>query len=188
MNAMTREAPLRQLDDKKIRLGRALQNLLLFFVGALAILLAGVSGLQIGGVSLLAGLPPMLIYYATLRHRRTTHPLAIFAIGLFQDLLSGGAIGLWACLYLVLYTMLLTQPRGLLHFIQRSALFSWLGFLLASFLFALLCWLVGWLILASPLSPLGLALQWFVAALLYAIPLLRRLRQPPPHPAAQPGA
>ena len=62
MNAMTREAPLRQLDDKKIRISRALQNLLLFLVGALAIIFAGVSGLQIGGVSLLAGLPPMLIY------------------------------------------------------------------------------------------------------------------------------
>lgn len=175
---MNREDPLHQLDDKKSLTVRALQNLLLLLFGGCAVLLADSSGIQVDGVSLLGGLPLIVIYYWTLRHRHEAHPFSVFLIGMFQDLLSGGAIGLWAFLYLLLHTMLLTQPRGLLHFIERTALFSWLGFLLASGLFTLLCWLAGWILLDSRITPLGLTLQWCVGALVYSVTLLRRPRQP----------
>ena len=176
-------------DDKRRFAVLVLHNLLLLLLGGVAVVLACAPGMHVGGVSLLGGLPLLVIHAATLHHlsplrRKKTHPLSIFLIGLFQDLLSGGTIGLWASLYLLLHAMLLTQPYALLRFIERSALLSWLGFLLVSCLFALLCRFAGWLVLGSTLPLSGLALQWCVTALLYPAVLLLRRR---PSPAAVPA-
>ena len=181
---MKRKDSLPQLDGKRRLAGIALRNLLFLALGGVSVVLACSPGTRIGGVFLLGSLPLIVIYYCSLRHRATAHPVNVFLVGLFQDLLSGGAVGLWAFLYLLLHAMLVTQPRGLLRFIERSALFSWLGFAFASLLFALLCWLAGWLLLDSRIPPVALALQWGVGALFYSAILLRRPR-PPPHPAAQ---
>ena len=162
-----------------------LHNALLLLLGGIAVLLACAPGVHIGGVSMFGGLPLLVIYCGTLHHhlspgrREKTRPLSVFLIGLFQDILSGGVIGMWAFLYLLLHALLLTQPRNLLRFMESSALFSWFGFLFASLLFTLLYAFIGWLILGSALSPLGLAMQYCLTALLYPAVLLLRRRPPP---------
>lgn len=162
-----------------------LRNFLFLFLGSVFVLLICTPIARLDGVSLLGGLPVMLIYYWTIRHRNAIRPLSIFLVGLMHDVLSGGMIGLWAFLYLLFYALLLTQHGSVLRFIDRSALFSWFGFLLTSLIFMLLCWLAGRTFLGTWPSTGGLALQWLVAALLYTLSLWRYVVRRPLHYASQ---
>ena len=170
----------RPIEDKPRRLRHVPHNLLLLLVGAVAMLPACAPAAWFHGISLFSGAPLLVAYVAGLRFQKETHPASIFLFGLLHDVLSGGIIGFWALLYLLFYALLLTQPRSLLHFAQRSLLFSWLGFLLASLLFALLLALAGALLVDGGVSWTALAAQWLLSAAFSPLFLLRRSR--PPHP------
>lgn len=155
-----------------------LGNFFFLVLGSFFVLLISTPFARFEGVPLLGGLPVMLIYYCSIRHRNAIRPLSIFLIGLLHDVLSGGAIGLWAFLYLSFFALLLTQHGSILRFIDRSAPFCWFGFLLASLVFLLLWWIMGWILTGSWPSYVGLALQWLVAAILFPLSLWRYGRQP----------
>lgn len=152
-----------------------LHNVLLVLLGGVCVMLARMPPVHFEGVSLLGGLPVIVIYLWVLRSQTEARPISVFLIGLFQDLLSGGTIGVWALLYLSLYALVLSQQGGFLQFINRSALFSWLGFILVAILFVIFSWLVGWIV-AGVVSTKGLFLQACIAALLYPVTLLWRVR------------
>ena len=162
-----------QIDTDEKRRRSVLHNILLLIFGGASVVVACMPLALYEGVSLLGGLPLIAIYCWTLRRPEEVRPVTIFFLGLLQDFISGGTIGIWAFLYLTLYTVLLTQQGG---FLLRSALFSWLGFLLVAFWFVIFTRFVGWVVVGTELSSVGLALQWGVSALLYPLTLWRHPR------------
>ncbi|MCY4034598.1 MAG: hypothetical protein OXF24_02305 [Hyphomicrobiales bacterium] len=152
-----------------------LHNFLLVLLGGICVMLARMPPVHFEGVSLLGGLPVIVIYFWVLQKQTEARPVSIFLIGIFQDLLSGGTIGVWALLYLSLYVLVLSQQGGFLQFINRSALFSWLGFILVVILFVIFSWLVGWVV-AGAVSAKALFFQACISALLYPVTLLWRVR------------
>ncbi|VAV96504.1 hypothetical protein MNBD_ALPHA06-1775, partial [hydrothermal vent metagenome] len=53
--------------------------------------------------------PLMAIFFWAMSRPQLMPPIVVFAIGLIQDLLTGGPLGLWAFAYLVSYTVMITQ-------------------------------------------------------------------------------
>ncbi|MCY4032025.1 MAG: hypothetical protein OXF05_07905 [Hyphomicrobiales bacterium] len=164
------------IDDDRRAVKRVLYNVLLVLLGAVCVMLARMPTVYSEGVSMLGGLPVILVYSLALRNQTEVRPVSILLIGLFQDVLSGGTIGVWALLYTSLYALVLSQQEGFLQFIGRSALFSWLGFILVALLFAMFSWLVGWIVLGALIPIKGLFFQACIAMLLYPVTLLWRIR------------
>jgi len=65
---------------------------------------------------------------------------AVFALGLLQDILSGGPLGMMALLLVVVRVIVLNQGR---NFLERDFLFNWLVFVLMAFIFGLFSWAVA---------------------------------------------
>ncbi|PIQ40838.1 MAG: rod shape-determining protein MreD, partial [Thalassolituus sp. CG17_big_fil_post_rev_8_21_14_2_50_53_8] len=63
----------------------------------------------------------------------------VFAVGLMFDLISGGAIGLWAFVYVVTYAVVISQ-RMLLVNAPFSAF--WIGFLVTAAFAGVLAWAI----------------------------------------------
>ncbi len=89
-----------------------------------------------------------------------------FLTGLFQDVVSGGPLGLWALVYVIVYRAVL-QNR--LLFIGRAAYSGWAGFAMAAILTTALAWAVGSLYFGQPLSPTPILGQMMVTVLCYPI-------------------
>jgi rod shape-determining protein MreD len=82
--------------------------------------------------------PFMAIYFWSMTRPEYMPYIAVFLIGLFQDLLTGGPVGLWALTYLLSVVFLSTQieiiaGRG------RSVL--WAGFVLAVLIVTIFVWI-----------------------------------------------
>ena len=93
-------------------------------------------------------------------------PLSVFAIGLLQDLLTGGPLGLWPAVYLVTQYIVMSQRA---YFLGREQKVVWLGFALASAGAGLILWLVMSL-MSGVLLPVGyLLLQLAATVLIYPL-------------------
>ncbi|VAV97890.1 hypothetical protein MNBD_ALPHA06-988 [hydrothermal vent metagenome] len=71
--------------------------------------------------------PLMAIFFWAMSRPQLMPPIVVFAIGLIQDLLTGGPLGLWAFAYLVSYTVMITQSDA---FAGRGGAMLWAGFAL----------------------------------------------------------
>ncbi len=91
---------------------------------------------------------------------------SVFAIGLLQDLLMGGPLGLWASVYLVTQFAVSSQRA---YFLGREQKVVWMGFALAASVASLMLWLVMSL-MSGVLLPIG-ALAAQVAATVLIYPL-----------------
>ncbi len=91
---------------------------------------------------------------------------SVFAIGLLQDLLMGGPLGLWASVYLVTQFAVSSQRA---YFLGREQKVVWMGFALAASVASLMLWLVMSL-MSGALLPVG-ALAAQVAATILIYPL-----------------
>lgn len=91
---------------------------------------------------------------------------SIFAVGLLQDLLVGGPLGLWPAVYLATHYIALSQRS---YFVGREPRVVWLGFAFAASLAALILWLVMSLISGTLLPVFGLAKQMAATILLYPV-------------------
>lgn len=69
--------------------------------------------------------PLMAIFFWAMARPQLMPPLVVFLIGLLQDLLTGGPLGLWAFAYLVGYALMSTQADALMG---RSRGMLWLAF------------------------------------------------------------
>ena len=69
----------------------------------------------------------MAAYHWTIYRPDLLPPLALFAIGLAEDLLAGSAIGLYALLFLLMRTGVMRYRR---YFVNRTFPFVWSGFTL----------------------------------------------------------
>ncbi len=137
------------------------------FLLALFCVMIYVAPLRIGNLNIpMPLLPFMAIYFWVMTRPQYMPFYAIFLIGLFQDALTGGPMGLWAGSYLLGAAIMSTQAeviagRG------RSAL--WLGFLLAAMILFMLVWGAARLSLGPSPSGGRLGLELLITLLAYPI-------------------
>lgn len=110
------------------------------------------------------------VYFWAINQPTLLPPVLVFVIGLAQDLLSGGPIGLWAFVYLVAYAAILSQ-RNLLFALPFVML--WGGFLIVAMGAGVLVWMVGSFYYSQVLSFSPIALQVAATALIY--PLMSKI-------------
>ncbi|MGB5093587.1 MAG: rod shape-determining protein MreD [Parvibaculum sp.] len=120
------------------RAGRIAATVLPFAMAVICVLLSFVPVGRIFGSSVTPAFAFMAIYYWGAVRPEMFPPVAVFAVGLILDLMSGGPIGLWAFVYVVTYALVVSQ-----RFLLVNAPFSafWFGFMLASIFAALVSWI-----------------------------------------------
>ena len=85
------------------RAGKLALLTLPFLVGLFCVFLTFVPIGSIVGIEVAPAFALMAVYYWAAHQPETFPPYAVFAVGLLQDLLSAGPIGLWAFTYVVIY-------------------------------------------------------------------------------------
>ena len=80
------------------------------------------------------------VYYWGIFKPRLMPVSAVFFLGLLQDILSGGPLGLMALLLMIVRLFVLRQGS---RFLEREFLFNWLVFILASFVFGAALWAIS---------------------------------------------
>ncbi len=114
-------------------------------------------------------MPPlalMAVYFWAI-HRPDLLPApAAFALGLFQDILSGGPPGLYAFGFLVLHAVLSSQ-RG--FFLGRIFAMEWLGFALVAPAAFLTIWFLGSVYVGAIVQPGAVAVQAGLTIAMYPV-------------------
>ena len=112
-------------------------------------------------------IPLMVIFFWSLYSADYMPSVSTFAIGLLQDILLGGALGVWTTAYLLTQYMILTQRS---YFLGREQHVVWMGFLVAAFVAGLIVWL-GASVYARAFMPLG-PMVWQVLVTFAFYPVL----------------
>lgn len=148
------------------RAGRIVMTVVPFIMAVICVLLSFVPVGRIFGSSVTPAFAFMAIYYWGVVRPEMFPPVAVFAVGLILDLMSGGPIGLWAFVYVATYALVITQ-----RFMLVNAPFSafWFGFILASLFAAFISWIAasfffGGLVAFSPIF-------WHMAVTIAVFPL-----------------
>jgi rod shape-determining protein MreD len=115
-----------------------------------------------GGLVVVPHLTLMSVFYWTVYRPDLMPPTVILIIGLLQDLLTGGWLGLTPLLLLGTYWAILPQRRA---FLGKPFILTWLGFLVVLSVATLITWLVVSL-LSQRLLPPAQSLAQFVTSLL----------------------
>ena len=121
------------------RLDQAGRNTVPFAV-TIGSMLVAMAPMQMPGYASVA--PPltlMSVFYWAIHRPDLLRPLVVFMIGVVQDLLGGGPVGLTPLIFMIAYWVVLTQRR---FFLGTSFLLLWLGFALVMGGAALVQWLV----------------------------------------------
>lgn len=148
------------------RAGKLALLTLPFLVGLFCVFLTFVPIGSIVGIEVAPAFALMAVYYWAAHQPETFPPYAVFAVGLLQDLLSAGPIGLWAFTYVVIYGVVQTQR---LVFAGRVPLVLWTGFALTALLAGTIAWSVASLYYARVLPPGPVLLQLIVTVALFPI-------------------
>ncbi len=91
-------------------------------------------------------------------------PAAVFGIGLLQDVLSGGPIGLWALTLLLVQYFSLSQRQFL---VGQSFVLGWIGFASIVIGAAFLAWIAACVYFDVLLSPMPVLVQSALTVLVY---------------------
>ena len=110
------------------------------------------------------------IYYWTIFRPDLLPALAVFGVGLFQDILSGMPLGVNALVFLLVYAVVLGQRR---FFLGKSFLVMWWGFLLIVAGAFLLTWLAVSALETTLLDPMPVLFEAGVT--LAVFPIFTRL-------------
>jgi rod shape-determining protein MreD len=103
--------------------------------------------LRVPGLDVVApALPLISVFYWSLYRPDLMPPLAAFAVGLFEDILSGTTIGVSAATFVLVHAAVHAQRR---FFLGKTFLIVWLGFAL--------------------IAVSAFALQWLVTSLVYGM-------------------
>ncbi len=103
--------------------------------------------------------PLVIVFFWSVYGPDYLPPFSVFLIGLLQDLLTGGPLGLWAAVYLVTQFIVMSQRA---YFLGREQKVVWIGFAFASAGAGLILWLVMSL-MSGALLPVRLLLLQLVA-------------------------
>jgi rod shape-determining protein MreD len=111
-------------------------------------------------------LPLIIVYFWSLYSPGHLPAASVFFMGLLHDLLTGGPIGLWPTVYLVMQQIAISQQA---YFLGREITVVAIGFAVAAFVVSLIIWLAMSLISAT-LLPLG-GLLWQMLVTIACFPL-----------------
>jgi rod shape-determining protein MreD len=92
--------------------------------------------------------------------------IAVFFLGVFQDLLGGGPFGLHALVLLVTYGMLLTQRR---FFYGKSFMVIWLGFAIVAAGSVVAYWVIACLYFLKLLPPDSFFFQYLITLAIFPV-------------------
>ncbi len=114
--------------------------------------------------------PPLLalmpVYFWALVRPDLMPPWVVFAIGLFEDLLSGSPAGLWAISFVASYAFVDRQRDS---FAGLSGIGAILGFALAALIASIAAYIVAWIYFGRIPPVTSLVLQ-IVTTVLFYIP------------------
>lgn len=154
-------------------MGYRAENLLRLFK-AMAPTLLGVVGVLIlsAPIRLFEGYAPtpifplVIVFFWSVYGPDYLPPLSVFFVGLLQDMLTGGPLGLWPAVYLFTQFVVMSQRA---YFLGREQKVVWIGFGFASLGAGLILWLVMSLMSGTLLPLRFLLLQ--IAATVAIYPL-----------------
>ena len=149
------------------RLAVAVRGAIPLMIG---IVLAALTFVPFGVPDLNVMLPSLtmpLVYYWTLNRPETMPPFIAFLLGLWQDVLTGGPLGLNALLLVFMRGAVETQRPV---FRTQSATVVWLAFGIISLVLALLGWAVASWWYWATFNIISFMVQWALGVLVY-IPL-----------------
>lgn len=111
-------------------------------------------------------LPLVIVFFWTIYGPNYLPSISVFVIGLLQDFLSGGPLGLWPGIYLFTQYIVLSQRS---YFLGREQNVVWIGFAFAAASASLILWLVMSLMSGVLLPILGLLGQMVVTVVMYPV-------------------
>lgn len=101
-------------------------------------------------------LPLVIVFFWSIYGPNYLPALSIFFIGILQDLLTGGPLGLWPAVYLLTQYVVLSQRS---YFMGREQQVVWIGFTFAALSAGLILWMVMSLMSGEMLPVTALAVQ-----------------------------
>ncbi|MBL4595158.1 MAG: rod shape-determining protein MreD [Robiginitomaculum sp.] len=110
--------------------------------------------------------PLMAIFFWAMARPQLMPPIIVFAIGLLQDLMTGGPLGLWAFSYLSAYMVMTLKSE---MFAAHGDASLWVGFALMVGCTMVAAGLAGWLVFGSQVDWLYLIVQSFITVLVYPL-------------------
>ncbi|MEK7265680.1 MAG: hypothetical protein AAB227_06230 [Pseudomonadota bacterium] len=111
-------------------------------------------------------IPLVVVYFWSLYSPGHLPAASIFAIGIIQDLLSGGPLGLWPAIYLTVQYIAISQQS---YFLGREVHVVWMGFAVAAMSVSVILWLFMSLFSGALLPIGGLVLQMLTTIAVYPI-------------------
>ena len=111
-------------------------------------------------------IPLVVVFFWSIYGPDYMPPLSVFFIGLLQDLLTGGPLGLWPAVYLATQFIVLSQRP---YFLGREQKVVWIGFALAAAGASVILWLVMSLMAGVLLPIRGLLYQVFATVMIYPL-------------------
>lgn len=122
--------------ENLLRLFKAMAPTLL---GLLGVLMLAAPIRLFEGIAPTPIIPLVVVFFWSVYGPDYLPPFSVFLIGLLQDLLTGGPLGLWPAVYLLTQFVVLSQRA---YFLGREQKVVWIGFALASTGAGLILWLV----------------------------------------------
>ncbi len=111
-------------------------------------------------------IPLVIVFFWSIYGPNYLPALSVFLIGLLQDFLTGGPLGLWAGVYLVAQFVVMSQRS---YFLGREQKVVWLGFALVAAAASVILWLVMSL-MSGVLLPAGaLLFQMLATVMIYPL-------------------
>jgi rod shape-determining protein MreD len=121
---------------------------------------------QIAGRFVTPALPLIPIYYWSSHRPELLPAVVVFALGLLQDFATAGPVGVWPVVYLVAYSLTLSQRNEIEGLSMR---FAWAAFAAVS-LASLFCgWFAYSIYMGGFVSVVPMALQALTTTLLFPV-------------------
>jgi rod shape-determining protein MreD len=121
---------------------------------------------QVAGRFVTPALPLIPIYYWAVHRPELLPPLLIFALGLLQDFATAGPVGVWPVVYLVAYSVTLSQRNELEGLSMR---FAWAVFGVIALIGLLAGWFAYSIYMGGFVDVLPMVLQALTTALLFPV-------------------
>lgn len=144
------------------RFGSVFESTFLLVTACLCVILSMLPVDSPFGLSINPSFPLIAIFYWVLYRPDLMSPVSVFIVGLFQDLLSGAPAGFFSFVYLLVYTIVVSQR---LLFRDKSFVAIWSGFGVIALLTGFISWIITCLSVGMYLSPapvVGQAIYSFV--------------------------
>lgn len=139
-----------------------------------ALVLLAVVPLHVPGLARIMPLLALIGVYHWTAYRPDLMPAAaVFAIGLFQDIVGGGPLGLYAAVFLLVHGGIVSQAR---FFVGKGFVVLWIGFALMLAGASLFAWVAAMLFNATLVHPRSLVYQYLLTLGAYPILSLLFLR------------